>query len=209
MSEIASIAATIFRKAHGAKRVMVAIAGAPGSGKSTLAASLAEAINAGGQSAAVVAMDGFHYDDAVLEARGHRSRKGAPHTFDFGGFRALVKRLRASGEEVAVPVFDRTMELSRAAAAIVPAETRIVLVEGNYLLLDAAPWRELAPLFDVSVFIDVPRAELERRLLERWREHGKTEDAGRDWVASNDMPNVDLVLSRRRPADIVLKVQVS
>jgi len=209
MSEIASIAATIFRKARGSSRVMVAVAGAPGAGKTTLAAALAEAINAGGQSAAVVAMDGFHYDDAVLEARGHRSRKGAPHTFDFAGFRALLNRLRTGGEDVAVPVFDRTMELSRAAAAIVPADTRIVLVEGNYLLLDEAPWRDLAPLFDVSVFIDVPREELERRLLERWREHGKTEEAGREWVASNDMPNVDLVLSRRRPVDIVLKVQVS
>src|SRR5690606_7129125 len=130
MSEIASIAATIFRKARGSSRVMVAVAGAPGAGKTTLAAALAEAINAGGQSAAVVAMDGFHYDDAVLEARGHRSRKGAPHTFDFAGFRALLNRLRTGGEDVAVPVFDRTMELSRAAAAIVPADTRIVLVEG-------------------------------------------------------------------------------
>lgn len=209
MSEIASIAAAIFRKAHGASRVMVAIAGAPGAGKSTLAAALAEALNAGGQSAAVVAMDGFHYDDAVLEARGHRARKGAPHTFDFAGFRTLLKRLREGGEEVAVPVFDRERELSRAAAAIVPAETRIVLVEGNYLLLDEAPWRDLVPLFDVSVFVEVPREELERRLLERWREHGSTDEAGREWVASNDLPNVERVLAHRRPADIVLQFQVS
>lgn len=207
MSEIAKLAASIFRRAHGAPRILVAIAGAPGSGKTTMAAALADAINAGGQSAAVVAMDGFHYDDAVLEARVHRARKGAPHTFDVGGFRALLGRLRSGDEEVAVPVFDRETEVARNAAVIVPAETRIVLVEGNYLLLDEAPWSDLANFFDMSVYIDVPRAELERRLLERWREHGKSDDAGRDWVASNDMPNVDRVRSSRREADVVMKFE--
>lgn len=204
MSEIGHIAAEIFRRGHGARRMVVAIAGPPGSGKTTMAASLRDAIAAGGQTAAVLSMDGFHFDDSVLEARGWRSRKGAPHTFDFAGFRNLLQRIRAGEDEIAIPVFDRNIEIARAGAEIIGAETRIVLVEGNYLLLDDAPWNSLAELFDVTVFMEVPRDELERRLLQRWREHGKSEAEGRAWIASNDMPNVDLVLAKRRPADIVI-----
>lgn len=203
MSEIARIAAILFKHVPHGRRALVAIAGAPGSGKSTLAAALAEALSAGGHAAAAVPMDGFHYDDAVLDRLDLRSRKGAPETFDFGGFESLLRRLRDGDADVAVPVFDRSMELARAAAAIVPAETGIILVEGNYLLLDEAPWPRLRPLFDFAIFLDVPRAELERRLLKRWVEHGRED--GPAWVASNDMPNVDLVSGRRLPADLVVQ----
>lgn len=207
MSETGHVAATILRRGRGARRVIVAIAGPPASGKSTLAASLADAITGAGETAAVISMDGFHFDDAVLEARGHRDRKGAPHTFDFGGFKALLERLRGAHEDVAVPVFDRDMELSRAAAAIVTPGTRFLIVEGNYLLFDEQPWRQLGPLFDFSVFLDVPRPELERRLAERWHVHGKTPQDATAWIAGNDLPNIELVLSRRRRADLVLESQ--
>jgi pantothenate kinase len=96
------------------------------------------------------------------------------------------------------------MELSRAAAAIIPADVKFILVEGNYLVLDEPPWSGLAPLFDFTLFIDVPRPELERRLMQRWHEHGKSDEEARAWVASNDMPNVDKVLGRRRQADLVI-----
>ncbi|RWK70268.1 MAG: nucleoside/nucleotide kinase family protein, partial [Mesorhizobium sp.] len=148
--------------------------------------------------------DGFHYDDIVLEQRGLRGRKGAPETFDFAGFETLLKRIRAAEPDIAIPVFDRSMELSRAAASIIAADTKFILVEGNYLLLDEEPWSRLAPLFDFSIFVDVPRAELERRLLERWHEHGRSDDDARAWIATNDMPNIDRVLARRRPADLVI-----
>lgn len=200
MSEIARIAATIFKQAGKANRFIVAIAGPPGSGKSTLAASLHEVLPEG--SSVVVPMDGFHFDDVVLNARGLRARKGAPETFDYAGFATLLKRIRAREPDVAIPVFDRSMELSRAGAAIVGSETKFILVEGNYLLLDEAPWTGVAELVDFSIFVDVPREELERRLLQRWREHGKSDQEGRDWVASNDMPNIDRVLARRRNADL-------
>ncbi|TWG92482.1 pantothenate kinase [Mesorhizobium sp. J18] len=204
MSEIGHIAAEIFRRGHSARRMVVAIAGPPGSGKTTLAASIRDAVAGGGQTAAVLGLDGFHFDDALLEARGWRSRKGAPHTFDFAGFRHLLRRIRSVEDEIAIPVFDRNIEIARSAADVIGADTRIVLVEGNYLLLDDSPWDSLEELFDVTVFLDVPRDELERRLLQRWREHGKSEAEGRVWVSSNDMSNVDLVLAKRRPADIVI-----
>jgi pantothenate kinase len=202
MSEIAHIAAAIFKRAGKAKRIVVAIAGPPGAGKSTLAAALRDLLPEG--SAEVVAMDGFHFDDTILEKRGLRARKGAPETFDFAGFEALMKRIRAGEPDIAIPVFDRSVELSRAAAAIVAADTRFILVEGNYLLLDEDPWTRLAPLIDFSIFIDVPRNELELRLRQRWHEHGKSETDAVDWIASNDMPNIERVLARRRAADLVV-----
>ena len=202
MSEIAHITAAIFKRAGKAKRFIVAIAGPPGAGKSTLSASLHELLPEG--SSEVVPMDGFHYDDIILNRRGLRLRKGAPETFDFGGFETLLKRIRSGEPDIAIPVFDRTIELSRAAAEIVGADTKFILVEGNYLLLDEEPWSRLAPLFDFTIFVDVPRNELERRLMERWREHGKSDEDARAWIASNDMPNIERVLARRRPADMVI-----
>ncbi|MER9937743.1 nucleoside triphosphate hydrolase [Mesorhizobium sp. M0088] len=202
MSEIAHLAATIFKRAGKANRFIVAIAGPPGSGKSTLSARLHELLPEGASE--VVPMDGFHFDDAVLERRGLRARKGAPETFDFAGFEALLKRIRAGEPDIAIPVFDRSMELSRAAASIVATETKFILVEGNYLLLDEEPWSRLAPLFDFSIFVDVPRNELERRLMERWHGHGRSDADARAWIASNDLPNIERVLARRRAADLVI-----
>jgi pantothenate kinase len=203
MSEIAHIAAAIFKRAGKAGRFVVAIAGPPGAGKSTLSAALRDVLPEG--SAEVVAMDGFHFDDIILERRGLRGRKGAPETFDFAGFETLMKRIHAGEPDIAIPVFDRNMELSRAAAEIVGSDTRFILVEGNYLLLDEDPWSRLAPLFDFTIFIDVPRAELERRLRQRWHDHGKSEADALAWIASNDLPNIERVLARRREADLIVE----
>ncbi|MBD0413687.1 nucleoside triphosphate hydrolase [Oryzicola mucosus] len=205
MSEIASIAAKIFKQAAHKDRYVVAIAGPPGAGKSTLSAALHDVLPQG--SSVVVPMDGFHYDDAILDRRGLRSRKGAPETFDFAGFETLVKRIRSGEPDIAIPVFDRSMELSRAAADIVASDAKFILVEGNYLLLDEDPWRRLAPLFDFSIFVDVPRAVLEERLMRRWLGHGRSEADARAWIAGNDMPNVDRVLNARAQAGLVLEVR--
>lgn len=192
-------------QAGGARR-LVAIAGAPGSGKSTLAERLCASLNGPDPDCCrVLAMDGYHYDDRVLEQRGHRARKGAPHTFDVEGLAAMLARLQAdAGEEIAVPVFDRALEIARAGADIIPGATRIVLVEGNYLLLDDPRWAGLRGFFDTTVFIDVPRPEIERRLTARWRGFGFDEAALRAKLEENDLPNADLVIRQSVRPDLLL-----
>lgn|SRR5690606_25278007 len=205
MSDIAHLAAELFRRAAGRDRFIVGIAGPPASGKSTLAERLRTLL---GEAAALVPMDGFHLDNAVLSARQLLARKGAPETFDFDGFEATLKRLRAPGADVVVPLFDRVADLARAGAGIVPASARFVIVEGNYLLLDEEPWTRLAGLFDRTVYLDVPRGELAHRLVQRWIDHGLSEQAARERAFSNDMVNVQRVEDRRRTADTVIEARI-
>jgi pantothenate kinase len=151
----------------------------------------------------VIPMDGFHYDDSVLESRGQSSRKGSPPTFDVDGFRHLIWRLkRRTDAEVAVPIFDRTLEVSRAAACIVPAAIRYLIVEGNYLLLQEGRWNDLVSDFDLTVMLDEPRELLERRLIYRWLSLGYNEEEARAKMSINDMPNVELVLACSHQPDV-------
>jgi len=186
-------------------RHVTAIAGAPGSGKSTLADTLAEKLNAVEPgSAAVFPMDGFHYDDTILNARGWRPRKGAPHTFDVTGFSYMLARLRDNSDpEIAVPVFDRSIEIARNAARFIPQSVRHLLVEGNYLLFDAPGWRDLGPMFDTTVFLDVPFEELQRRLADRWTD--LQGEALRVKMEENDLPNAELVVSNSRKAEFTIQ----
>ena len=189
------------------RRAVVAIAGAPGSGKSTLAERLVEQLNARAPgSAALLPMDGFHYDDSVLIARGLRVRKGAPETFDVLGLYHLLDRLRRNDEdEVAVPVFDRDLEIARAGARIIPRGVRALIVEGNYLLFDEPPWPRLRPMFDVAVAVDASEDTLRKRLVERWRSYNLPPAEIEAKVEGNDMPNARAVIARSSPADYVLR----
>ena len=196
-----ALAAEIRARAAGTRRFLTGLAGPPGAGKSTLAAAIVSEL---GAEAKAVPMDGFHYDDAVLHARGARGRKGAPDTFDVQGFLHLLRRLRVE-DEVAIPLFDRDLEISRAGADIVTVADRLLVVEGNYLLLNENPWTGVAPLLDLTIWIDVPEAELDRRLMNRWAHHGKTPDAARAWIDGNDMPNIRRVTQGSGVADFTVR----
>lgn len=188
------------------RRVIVAIAGAPGAGKSRLAAELAGQLNAQAPgSAAVVALDGFHLDTATLAARGLSARKGAPESFDTEGFSETLAALRTAAGRVCVPGFDRAADRVIADATEVAANVRVVLIEGNYLLLTRAPWRDLFGLYDLSLRLDVPPDVLRARLEARWRdlELGPDEIARR--VTENDLPNGALTLRENRGADFVIR----
>lgn len=188
------------------RRLFVAITGAPGSGKSTVAEALVERLNRGEPgSAALLPMDGYHYDDGLLTALGRLARKGAPDTFDVGGLRHMLLRLRDNSEgPIAVPVFDRDIEVARAGARLIPETVRVIVVEGNYLLLNQPPWAGLAPLFDVTVMLDCSAGVLRERLVRRWRGAGLPAEEIRRRVEENDLPNGVTVAENSIEADIVI-----
>lgn len=186
-------------------RSITAIAGPPGSGKSTLADRLANALNTGEpDSAAVFPMDGYHFDDAVLIARGQKAKKGAPFTFDVSGFEHMLARLHANEEdEIAVPVFDRSLEISRNAARIIPSSVRHLIVEGNYLLLKQPHWSGLRKYFDTSVFLRVPEDVLRDRLFDRWSNLQGEELRAK--MEDNDLPNALLVVRESSGWEFVIE----
>ena len=206
-TELAALADLLEARAAGGQRVIVALAGAPGSGKSTLADKLVGKLN-GRQPglAAVLPMDGYHYDDLYLVPAGLRPRKGAPMTFDVGGLYHTLKRMRARDEvEVAVPVFDRKIEIARAGARVIPREVQVIVAEGNWLLLKQSPWDRLRPVFDVTVVVDVPEHVLRARLRGRWERLGLTEDQIIEKLEENDLPNGRWVRDGSIRADHVIR----
>lgn len=206
-TELAALADLLEARAAGGARVIAAIAGAPGSGKSTLADKLVGKLNARQAGlAAVLPMDGYHYDDLYLVPAGLRPRKGAPMTFDVGGLFHTLKRLRARDEaEVAVPVFDRKIEIARAGARLIPRDVPVIVVEGNWLLLKQAPWDRLRPMFDVTVMVEVPEHVLRARLRGRWERLGLVEAEIIEKLEENDLPNGRWVRDGSIPADHVIR----
>lgn len=185
-------------------RLVIAIAGPPGSGKSTLAEAVVEQLNRMTANAALLPMDGFHLDNDVLEARGLLFRKGAPETFDAQGLVELVKQTRDTSADLSYPTYDRSRECSVPNSGVLKADTRIVVIEGNYLLLDAPVWRSLAPNFDATVFLQTSLEQLEQRLVERWLGFGHSPEQALKKAQGNDLINARLVLEHSLAADLTL-----
>ncbi len=196
------LARVLVAAAEGRSRFLVAIAGPPGSGKSTLAEQVVGRLKTRGERAVVLPMDGFHMDNGLLEAAGLLARKGAPETFDVRGLKDSLTAVKAGEADVLVPVFDRARELAIAAARRVSCEDRIVVAEGNYLLLQQGAWSGLLSLFDFTVLIRVPMGELERRLTQRWQGFDYESSAVKAKLEGNDLPNARVVLSQSAAPDL-------
>jgi pantothenate kinase len=184
-------------------RAVLGICGAPGAGKSTLAALLVASI---GSDAVVVPMDGFHLHDDELASLALSERKGAPETFDVGGYTALLRRIRTEAEgTVYAPAFDRSRELSVAAAIAVRPEHRLVVTEGNYLLYDGPGWADVRSLLDEAWFVEQDEHTRVERLVDRHVAHGKAPEVAHRWTLSSDQANADLVAGTRAVADVVVR----
>ncbi|MGK5681753.1 nucleoside/nucleotide kinase family protein [Actinoplanes sp. URMC 104] len=194
------------------RRAVLGIAGPPAAGKTTLAEELVAALApapppglSAGQWVAHVPMDGFHLADVELERLGRRDRKGAPDTFDPLGYAALLRRLIEDRDElIYAPGFERVIEQPIAGAIPIPRAARLIVSEGNYLLLEAADWRPVRELLAEVWYADLDRPERLRRLIERHVRFGKDEAAATEWATGTDERNAELIAATRTAADLVV-----
>jgi pantothenate kinase len=188
------------------RRTLLGIAGPPGGGKSTLAAAVADAL---GDRARLVGMDGFHLAQSELVRLGRRDRMGALDTFDGAGYVALLRRLRAAGEEVVyAPEFRRSIEEPIAGAVAVPRDVPLVVTEGNYLLVDSGPWAEVRGVLDEAWYVVQDEETRLRLLIARHIEFGKEPDFAREWVMRSDQRNAELIETTRGRADALVRISV-
>ncbi|GHH00088.1 nucleoside/nucleotide kinase family protein [Streptomyces lanatus] len=189
------------------RRAVLGVAGSPGAGKTTLAERLVRELNGGGDRwVAHVPMDGFHLADVELERLGLRDRKGAPDTFDAAGYAALLGRVREETGTVYAPGFERVLEQPIAGAIAVEPTARLVVTEGNYLLLDTEAWARVRSQLDEVWFCELDEDERLRRLIARHEEFGKPHEQAVAWVMRSDQPNAALVATTRGRADLVVPV---
>lgn len=190
-------------------RAVLGVTGPPGSGKSTLTSALLSALGSrlGADTVGHLPMDGFHLADVQLDRLGLRDRKGAPETFDVDGYVTALARLHSSPESVLyVPGFERDLEQPISAAIAIPPSARLVVTEGNYLLLPDGGWQHVRPLLAEAWFVGVDDDVRRSRLVRRHEEFGKSPDGARAWVDRVDEPNARLVASTRESADLVVDV---
>jgi pantothenate kinase len=191
-------------------RVIVGIAGPPGAGKSTLAEALAAAFDdelstgSGTPGAVAVPMDGFHLSNRELERLGLADRKGALATFDGAGYVRLLERIAAREDLVYAPAYSRVVHESIGGVIPVPAAARLIVTEGNYLLVPEPPWRLARPLYDLAIYLDMAPGPRVEGLIARQRSFGLDDEAARDWVYRSDEANARLIATTRPHADVVL-----
>lgn len=185
-------------------RQLLGIAGAPGAGKSTLAERIVEAV---GPTARLVPMDGFHLAQAELRRLGRAERKGAVDTFDANGYVSLLRRLhRLEPTAVYAPAFRRDLEEPVAGSIEVPPSVRLVVTEGNYLLVAATPWDEIRPLLHEAWFLDLDAELRLRRLTARHESYGRSPEQARAWATGSDEANAALVAGTAHRADLVVRL---
>ncbi|CAB4770363.1 unannotated protein [freshwater metagenome] len=187
------------------ERVLIGIIGKPGAGKSTLSRFLMTKLPK--EFVTVVPMDGYHLSNKVLKDLKRADRKGAPDTFDVAGFISLIKRIRSEQtQSIYYPIFDRAIEESISAQGVVTSATKVVIIEGNYLLHDGGGWEVVNDLLDESWMVDVDDDKRIARLIQRHISYGKSPEAAKAWAKGTDEANAQLIERGRNRADFVVAI---
>jgi pantothenate kinase len=190
-------------------RALLGITGAPGSGKSMLTETLLSHLSAaiGADAVGHLPMDGFHLADVQLDRLGRRNRKGAPDTFDVDGYVAALRRLHDEPDRTLfAPGFERDLEQPIAAAIAILPSARLVVTEGNYLLLPDGGWERVRPLLTEVWHVEVDDDVRRERLVRRHEQFGKSPEAARAWVEQVDERNARLIRATRGVADLVVEL---
>ena len=196
------------------KRILVMLAAPPGAGKSTLVSFLEHLAeeNVPEKSFQAIGMDGFHRRQDYLLSHTVTVNgktipmadiKGAPVTFDLAGLREKIAQV-ADGHPCKWPRYDRLLHNPVEDAITIDAD--IVLLEGNYLLLDQDGWRELSDYADYTISLSAGEELLRERLIARKTATGMKKEAAEQFVDFSDMPNVRLCLDKTKQADLELEV---
>ena len=195
------------------RRILIGIAGPPGCGKTFFSHVISELINREDNHAnsIVVGMDGWHYPNQLLEEKNInvngelqslKRLKGAPETFDVTSFVSFLQAAKKE-DDLSYPIYDRNLHEPVTDGGILTFMENIVLVEGNYLLLNESPWQQIRTFLDGTIFIEAGEMLCREILLQRHLQGGKTAVQ-----ALHHIRNVDMVNTRRigRPkADIYLR----
>ena len=196
--------AIVVKQASVSARTIIGIIGKPGGGKSTLSKHLLKGMDP--TLVSVVPMDGFHLSNKVLKELGRSDRKGAQDTFDVRGFQALLERIKTDQKNpIYYPVFDRSIEESIAAQGVVYPSTRVVIVEGNYLMHDKDGWQEISPLLDQSWYAFLDEDIRISRLISRHIAFGKDPESAKAWAKGTDQVNAALIETGVARCDFLIR----
>lgn len=191
------------------QRYLLGIVGFPGAGKSTFSTKLAAKINqkAKEEMAIVVPMDGFHRFNAELKAWGIWELKGIPESFDADAFILLLQALQEQTHRtIGCPTFDRTIEEPTENGIFVEPKHRLVIVEGNYLLLANSPWNKIKGLLSETWYIEETLTAIKPRLLERHMKGGRNKKQALKKMESTDLANARLIKVTRPLADRIIRL---
>lgn len=186
------------------RRTLIFLSAPPGTGKSTLT-TFWETLSRQDPDLPQIQtlpMDGFHHYNAWLDAHNLRPFKGAPETFDVEKLAANLRQIRDGDGDW--PQYSRQKHDPVESAIRVTAP--VVIVEGNWLLLDDNKWRALGEFCDFSLFISAPAAALRERLVQRKQAGGLSQADAEAFYLRTDGPNVERVLCHSRPADLTLQM---
>lgn len=190
-------------------RYFLGITGCPAAGKSMLAESLSDEINfrTGDDLAAVVPMDGFHLPNSILKENDLLNIKGAPETFDADSFVELINRLHEfPNRSIMCPEYDRKIHDPVENSITIQPCNRLIIVEGNYLLLNVSPWNLIRTKMNEVWYIDTPLNTVKERLFYRHIAGGSSKKEAERKVASVDLPNAELVKKTLLSADKIVNL---